>query len=145
MEGLTLVPLGQAKAGAKFWFTGPNDEECQGCPFQKLCFNLSPGQRYEVTEVRDVRHPCRLHDEDKVQVVKVRPVGFTSTVESKRLRGTAVTWTPIPCGYAECPNWRLCHPTGPMAGERRSVVGDAKPLACPMHYDLQKVTFAAGP
>ncbi len=142
MEGLTLVPLDQAKPGARFWFNGPNDDECKGCPFQKLCFNLEIGQHYEVTEVRDLRHPCQLHDEGTVQVVKVKPIGFTSTVETKKLRGTAVTWTPIPCGFPECKNWSLCHPTGPQPGQRRAVVSEPEPLACPMHYDLQKVTFS---
>lgn len=144
MEGLTLVPLGHAKLGARFTFMGANPgDECDGCPLQRLCFGLQPGQRYRVAEVRAAVHPCNLHDDGKVQVVRVEPIAFESSVETKRLRGTAVTWSPIDCGFAECANWKLCHPIGPAAGAKYRVEGDGEALPCPMHYDLRKVRLQA--
>ncbi len=142
MEGLTLVPEAAAKKGFVFTFLGANPgDECKDCPLQKLCFNLEAGRRYEVDEVRDLRHPCNLHDEGKVRVVKVKPAGVTTSVEAKRLRGTAVTWNPIDCGFPECANWKLCHPTGLAEGARYAVESE-EPLECPMHYQLRKVRFA---
>ncbi len=142
MDGLTLVQLPLASPGARFRYMGPGQEECAGCPFQKLCFNLEPGQRYEVETVRPVQHPCNLHDEGKVQVVTVKPIGFSTSVESKKVRGTAITWEPIDCGYPECKNWKLCHPGAP-AGKRYAIEGETSKLDCPMGYDLQRVHFKA--
>ncbi len=143
MEGLTLVPRSNAIVGAGFTFVGPNaGEECRGCPLQKLCFNLKPGHHYRVAEVRELEHPCNLHDEGKVRVVRVEPGAIATSVESKRLRGTAVTWSPVDCGYPDCANWKLCHPTG-LADGKYAVEGDPEPLPCPMHYDLQRVSLGA--
>lgn len=138
MEGLTLVPPGMAQQGRRFSFVGPNDEECQGCPFRKLCFNLEPGGVYEVSEVRQVRHPCRLHDGEEVQVVRVVPAPFVSSVEAKKLRGTAVTWQPVPCGYPKCPQYGLCHPVGPARGQRYQVE-DEGAMDCPAGFELRRV------
>lgn len=132
-----------AVAGKRFTFLSGEHEECQSCPLTKLCYNLTPGTKYEVETVRTLTHPCNLHDDDRVQVVTVKPVGFRSTVEKKRLRGTAVTWEPIDCGYAECKNWALCHPTGMPVGKQFALDGPGKDLACPMNYDLQVVQFKA--
>lgn len=142
MEGLTLVPETVAKPGYRFVFLGPNQgEECQGCPYQRLCFNLEPGRTYEIDGMRDVVHPCNLHDEGKVRVVTVKPVGFASSVEEKRLRGTAVTWTPVPCGMPECPEYGFCHPVG-VAADRRYVVDEAgEAMDCPAGYRLRRVRF----
>ncbi len=141
MAELTLVPAGLARTGYRFTFMGDADDEaCHGCPVRQVCFRLEAGRRYEVVEVRDVRHPCGLHDEDKVAVCKVEPVAFTSTVETKSLRGTAVTWKPIPCGFPECPNNPICHPTGLPSG-RHVVDKEHGALECPMHYQLTRVTM----
>ncbi|MGB0651973.1 MAG: UPF0179 family protein [Thermoplasmatota archaeon] len=140
MGPLTLVPETLARPGHRFTFAGANKgEECQGCPVQKLCFGLQSGVTYEVTELRDVTHPCQLHDGDRVRVVTAQPASFHSTVETKRLRGTATTWKPIPCGLPECSRYALCHPKGPTPGEHYEIltVGDA--VECPAGYDIQQV------
>lgn len=140
MVSLTLLPAAMAKRGAGFTFTGdPGDEACEGCPVRSLCFRLEPGYRYRVVEVRNKTHQCRLHDGDQVQVCTVEEAPMTSTVEARRLRGTAVHWDPIPCGFPECPNNPLCHPVGVPAGKRFQVEAEEGPVACPMHYDLRKV------
>jgi hypothetical protein len=129
-----------ARAGDTFSFRGdPNDAACEGCPVRSLCYRLEPGRHYRVVEVRDKTHPCRLHAHDKVRVCTVEEAPFTSTVEAGRLRGTAVQWSPVPCGFPECPNNALCHPVGPQPG--RYEVVDQGAVACPMHYELRKVTL----
>ncbi len=146
MEGLTLVPVELAKPGYRFTFTGPNKGiECAACPVQKLCFNLKPGTMYEVLEVRTVRHPCELHDEGRVAVVKVGPAKFQTSLAPKHLKGTAATWNPIDCGYAECANWKLCHPTGVEAGTRYAIENVGKKIDCPMNYDIKVVDLKRMP
>ena len=140
MATLTLVPADLARVGHRFTFTGPNlGEECKGCPYQKMCFGLEPGRRYEVKTLRDVRHPCALHEPGKVRVVTVSEVPFASSLERIHLRGTAAPWTPIPCGRPSCKNWSLCHPVGPTAGARHQIVSPGGPLECPAGYDLERV------
>lgn len=140
MEGLTLIPVDHAKPGYRFTFLGPNrGQECEGCPVQKLCFNLEPGARYEVTEVRDVRHPCNLHDEGRVRVAKVQRVGFETSMETKRLRGTAATFVPVDCGMPECANWSLCHPYGVETGIRYGLDEVGKAIDCPMDFKIKRV------
>ncbi|MES2155709.1 MAG: UPF0179 family protein [bacterium] len=144
---LTLVPESMAKPGARFTYRGPNvprtggntGEECEGCPFQKLCFGLTPGHAYQVTALRAVTHPCALHDGGKVHVVTVAETDFVSSIETRHLRGTAAAWTPVPCGRPDCANYGLCHPVGPTAGARHAIVANEGPLPCPAGFDLAKV------
>lgn len=141
---LTLVPVQLARPGYRFAFTGPNaGEECRDCPFQKLCFGLAPGHVYEVTRVRDVEHPCNLHEPGRVRVVEVQQTAFTSTVERRRLRGTAATWTPIPCGRPDCAHWALCHPVGPAQGASYAIEEVGETVACPARFDIARVRLRA--
>lgn len=140
MEALTLVPVDLARPGYRFTFLGENKGmECEGCPVRKLCFQLHPGGVYEVQEVRGVRHPCELHDGGRVAVVLVQRVGFSTSLESKHLRGTAATWNPVDCGYPECPNWSLCHPVGVQQGVRYEIKAVGSKIDCPMNYDIKRV------
>lgn len=142
MEGLTVVPGHLAAPGRRFAFNGPNQgDECDGCPVKRLCFDLQPGTTYRVAEVRAVEHPCKLHDGDKVRVVRVVPDTVQTTAETKRLRGTAITWKPVDCGYPECPNWKLCHPTGPARDVRYAVEKEGAKVDCPMNYDIRRITM----
>src|SRR5690349_14925617 len=103
MALLTLVPATLADKGGRFTFVGANPgDECKGCPFQKLCFGLVPGHSYEVATVRDVTHPCALHDEGKVRVVTVEEVPFAASLERHHLRGTAAPWAGPDCRKPSC-------------------------------------------
>lgn len=137
---LTLVPTTLAEKGYRFTFNGPNkDIECAACPFTKLCFGLQPGRSYEVKTVREVQHPCELHDEGKVRAVVVEEVPFAATLERKHLRGTAAHWTAPDCKRPTCANWSLCHPVGHSAGAKHAIVATHGALECPVGFDLEKV------
>jgi uncharacterized protein len=137
---LTLVPTTLAAPGFRFTFAGANPgEECKGCPFQRLCFGLAPGHAYEVTALREVTHPCALHESGRVRVVEVREASFPTTLESRLLRGTAATWAPIPCGQPQCPQWKLCHPVGPVGGRRHEITAQGGEVPCPAGFDLTRV------
>lgn len=139
---LTLVPLHMASEGARFRFQGdPKAMECEGCPVRSLCFRLEPGHAYEVETVRDVRHPCELHDEGTVAVVQVAEVPFQSSVPAKDLRGTATHWTPPPCGMPECPRYGFCHPRGPQVGAKMEIVHVGDAMECPAGLDLREATL----
>lgn len=136
---LTLVPQAMARPGATFTFLGANaGAECDSCPFTRLCFGLTPGHSYRVTLARDVLHPCALHEGGKVRVVEVAPASFATSVESRLLRGTAATWSPIACRMPECANYALCHPVGHVPG-RHEIVAQEGRLECPASFELAKV------
>lgn len=140
MALLTLVPASLAKAGHRFTFAGPNlGDECTGCPFQKLCFGLEPGHSYQVSTLRDVTHPCALHDEGRVRVAVVEEVAFPASLERRHLRGTAAPWTPPDCRKPSCKNFGLCHPKGHVQGARYSIEAQMGALDCPAGFDLERV------
>jgi uncharacterized protein (UPF0179 family) len=137
---LTLVPSTLAEKGHRFTFAGPNNGiECAACPYTKLCFGLQPGRSYEVKAVREVQHPCELHDEGKVRAVSVEEVPFAATLERKHLRGTAAHWTAPDCRRPSCPNWALCHPVGHTAGAKHAIVAQRGAVECPVGFDLERV------
>ncbi|MEA3191382.1 MAG: uncharacterized protein QOD77_1964 [Thermoplasmata archaeon] len=139
---LTLVPESLASAGARFTFRGANaapDAECAGCPLQKMCFGLQAGATYQVTGVREVTHPCALHDGGRAHVVTVEPAAVATSLETRLLRGTAATWSAMPCARPECPSYALCHPAASPSGARYAIEKDEGALPCPAGYDLSKV------
>jgi uncharacterized protein (UPF0179 family) len=137
---LTLVPEPLAAPGYTFTFAGASDgPECAPCPFRKLCFGLEAGRRYEVGELRDVTHPCALHESGRVRVARVEERAFPTSLETRLLRGTAAIWNPIPCGRPDCGKYALCHPVGPQAGKRHEVAAQEGVIPCPAGYELTKV------
>lgn len=141
MPLLTLLPSTLAATGYRFTYRGDGRfEECEGCPVKGVCYRLEPGRRYEVQAVRDVEHPCNLHETGRVRVCTVQEIPLHTSLETKHLRGTAAHWRPVPCGYPECPNNRLCHPVATPEG-RYAIVEDRGQLRCPMGYDLHTVTL----
>ncbi|MGB1586009.1 MAG: UPF0179 family protein [Thermoplasmatota archaeon] len=135
---LGLAPDLLATPGYRFTATGGPYEECDGCPVQKLCFAPEAGRHMEVKAVRSVVHPCNLH-EGGMRVVELDEASFATTLEAKRLRGTAATYSPPDCGHPTCPNWKLCHPVGPTRDVRYAVESVGEAVDCPMHYNLKRV------
>lgn len=139
MPELTLVPEAMAQPGRRLTFAGPNaGEDCAGCPFRALCFRLEPGRRYEVTGLREVWHPCRLHDGDRVRVAEVREVPILTSIEDRHLRGTAASWAPVACGRPQCPRYGFCHPQGLKQGARHQIVATGAAIECPAGFDLHE-------
>src|SRR5688572_5666520 len=84
---LTLVPAHLARAGQGFTFRQAKADECQGCPYARLCLGLEMGHRYEVRKLRGVTHPCALHEGGKVHVVEAEEAPFAASLEARHLRG----------------------------------------------------------
>ena len=140
MPLITLVPAALAAPGSRFTFAGPNaGAECAGCPYQKLCFGLAPGRAYAVQKVRELTHPCNLHDGGKVHVVTVAEVPFAASLERRHLRGTAAPWAGPDCRKPSCASWNLCHPKGHAEGAKHEIVAQNGPLPCPAGFDLERV------
>ncbi len=136
---LTLVPDLLAREGLRYTaLDDPQAMECEGCPVRKLCYEAGPGH-YEVKALRPVTHPCELH-EGRMRVVEAEPAPFETTLEARKLRGTAATFTAIDCGFPECGHWHLCHPAAPAGKYTIDEVGEA--VECPVHLDIRRVRLS---
>ncbi len=115
---LTLVGVRQAKIGFKFIHCGAVDL-CKSCTLQKVCIeNLEPGRVYEVVNVRDVVHPCKIH-EDGVKTVEVVFSPILAVLDSKQaVKGALILYKPIECHFSDCPNINLCNPEFLRPGDR---------------------------
>ncbi|MHA1208277.1 MAG: UPF0179 family protein [Candidatus Freyarchaeota archaeon] len=115
---LTLVGVKQAKKGEKFVYVG-HTEVCEECEFYQVCIgNLEPKRIYEITEVRNIEHPCKIH-EDGVCVVEVKYSNIQASLEVKQaIPGATITYSPIECDYSNCPYADICNPTGLFKGDK---------------------------
>ncbi len=114
---LTLVGATQAKVGFKFIHYG-FAESCLSCQLRKVCIeNLEPGRIYEVVNVREMEHPCALH-ENGVRAVEVVLSPVQTALESKQaIKGATLTYKQVDCNL-ECSNVDLCKPTVLKSGDK---------------------------
>lgn len=114
---LTLVGSMQAKIGFKFVHNG-SAEPCNSCQLRKVCIeNLEPGRVYEVVNVREMVHPCMLH-ENGVKAVEVTFSSVPVALEPKQaVKGATIIYKYIDC-TSDCPNIDLCRPSALRPGDR---------------------------
>jgi uncharacterized protein (UPF0179 family) len=115
---LTLVGVKQAKKGAKFVHIG-HAEICEDCELYKVCIgNLEPKRIYEIIDVRNIEHPCKIH-EDGVRVVEVEYSNIKGVLEAKQaITGATITYSPIECDFYDCPHIDICKPSGLFEGDK---------------------------
>ena len=131
MALITLLSEPQAKAGGEFYFMGPLTD-CKDCRLKGVCFNLEPGSRYRVVEVRGQRHPCE-QCEGEVVAVEVEKVPTPGAVPKKgAMDGVTITYTEPKCHEVSCPNFRRCHAIGKREGQKYTVVSLGDDLECPI-------------
>ncbi len=141
MVQITLVGERQATVGHEFVYRGPQPE-CRECRVKAACLNQESGRRYRVTRVREVRHPCLLNEE-RVRVVEVElappPVCLAARTA---VEGAIVSYEPLVCSHAACPNYALCHPVGIDRGTRLRVLEVRPELDCPLGYEIAPARVA---
>lgn len=138
---ITLVGERQAVAGHEFVYRGPQPE-CRECRVKAACLNQDLGRRYRVVHVRDVAHPCLLNEE-RVRVVEVEAAPPSCSLPTRgAVEGALVSYEPVICANAACPNFRLCHPVGLERGTRLRIVEVGTELDCPLGYDIAPARVA---
>lgn len=142
---ITLLGRRLAEPGQEFVYRGESPD-CAGCPYRKQCLNLSPGVRYEVTEVREGGQTldCAVHDTGVV-AVDVEPASVTANVPAKGAYAGSKGKLAGPCPHIECPSHEYCVPDGASFDEEyqiQEIVGDPPHDYCALDRELTLVEFA---
>lgn len=119
---ITLIGKKLAEKGLKFIHYGAS-AECEGCRFKNTCTDsLEKGRMYEVTAVKEVEHPCPIHEDGKVQVVEVEKAGINALIDSKKaFEGSMVIFEFPECTSA-CTMRDLCFPEGLYPGDKCKII-----------------------
>jgi hypothetical protein len=144
MSTVTLIGTRLADVGREFVYQG-EAAACEGCPYRQQCLNLTEGQRYRITGIREGAQvlECAVHDEG-VRAVEVAPAPVTANVASKNAYAGSKVSLPGPCPHTECPSHEYCVPEGASMDEEyriQSVLGESPHDHCALDRDLTLVEF----
>ena len=146
MATITLHGELQAKVGERFLFVGPNDgpdAACAPCKLKGACFNLDPGEVYEVATVREKTHPCYLHEGGRVRVVEVERAEHDVIVPARGLQeGESMLYPERSCDFRGCGFWRECVGAPLRPGHPYHVMKVGEPIPCPLGYNLRRAHLA---
>jgi len=136
---LTLIGSMQAKIGFRFVHNG-SAEPCSSCQLKKVCIeNLEPGRVYEVVNVREMEHPCILHEKG-VKAVEVVFSPVPVALEPKKaVKGVVLIYKHIDCSN-DCINSDLCKPSALRPGDRCVIEEIDGDVDCPVGRKL-KIAF----
>ena len=139
MALITLLGKSYAKEGSEFYFIGPLTE-CRDCRLKGVCFNLEPGSKYRVLEVRPQEHDCEEFDGDRVVAVAVEKIPTEAAIPKKiAIDGSVITYQNPKCDNIGCKNYMLCHAIGKKEGMKYSVTAVHDDLECPMGEKMVSV------
>ena len=137
---ITSVPKAFAKRGYKFVFEGKVSEECKECPLYNVCIkNLETGRVYEIVNVRNKKHKCKVYGSEIV-VVEVREADIEALIKtSMAIEGAIISYSSPNCNEYLCPYFKLCKPPGVKLGDKYKVIRVLEKLKCSRGYSLTKV------
>ncbi|GGK81159.1 UPF0179 family protein [Haloarcula sebkhae] len=146
MTTVTLVGTRLAEAGAEFVYRG-EASGCADCPYRDQCLNLTTGNRYRITNVRQSGQTldCAMHDTG-VRAVEVEPAPIQANVPSKGAYAGSKASLPGPCPHTECPSHPYCEPAGAEFDEEyriSEITGDPPHDYCMLDRDLTLVELEA--
>ena len=135
MPLVTLIGEKLAKKNNEFIYLGPNNE-CRNCKLKTVCFNLKPGRRYRITNVRNKRHNCNLH-EGTVAVVEVQEQPIVTTINKKIPEGAKAKIEKNKCNSIGCIHYEICNVE--LQRDKSYIVNKIyEDIKCPLGYDLRK-------
>ena len=106
MPLVTLIGEKLAKKETEFTYLGPNNE-CRNCKLKTVCFNLKPGRKYKIKNVRDKRHNCNVH-EGTAAVVEVQEMPILVAIDKELSEGSKTKIKETNCRSIGCVNYELC-------------------------------------
>jgi len=139
MPLVTLIGEKIAKKDIEFTYLGPNNE-CRNCKLKTVCFNLKPGRKYKIINVRDKRHNCNVH-EGTAAVVEVQEIPILTAIERDISEGDKTKIKEKNCRNIGCENYELCSITINKDKEYK-ITKIFESITCPDGYELQKAEIS---
>lgn len=136
MPIITLIGEKIATNDTEFTYFGPTNE-CKDCKLKNVCFNLKIGRRYRITNVRDKRHPCNVH-EGNVAVVEVEELPIVTSINKSYSEGYKGKIEKNNCNSIGCVNYEICS-ISLQKDKTYTVAKVIEDLECPFGYELRKV------
>ena len=140
LNKITLIGVDLARKNMEFTFKGPLSGKCDDCRIRNVCFNLEPGKKYKITDVKEQVNPCYVYNKNKVSTIEVEEVKNTYNIQNgKRLmEGSSIELRSMKCDYLTCPNIEKCNLIN-ISSKKIVVNKIEKKLSCPKGYDIREV------
>jgi hypothetical protein len=135
MALVTLIGEKLAIKGMEFEYIGPNND-CRNCKLKTVCFNLKPGRRYKITNIRDKKHSCNVH-EGAAAVVEVEEKPIITSIDKKHKKGEEAKIEKVDCDSIGCDNYEICK-VSLQKDKKYVVVNIIKDIKCPLDYNLKE-------
>ncbi|MCX6666635.1 MAG: UPF0179 family protein [Euryarchaeota archaeon] len=140
MTLVTLIGEKLAKEDEEFIYLGPNND-CRRCKLKTVCFNLKPGRRYKIIDIRDKRHSCELH-EGNAAVVEVQELPIIAAIDKELTEGSTARIERKECKNIGCDNFELCNNLALQKDRNYKITKIYEGLDCPIGHELQKAELA---
>ena len=135
MPLVTLIGEKLAKIDEDFIYLGPQND-CRNCKLKTVCFNLKQGRHYKITNIRDKRHNCNVH-EGAAAVVEVQELPIYTSIDKKLSEGDTTKIDKEKCKSIGCPSYDLCdivlH-----KDKKYKIVKIYEDVDCPMGLSLKR-------
>jgi len=136
MPLVTLIGEKLADKGEEFIYLGPNND-CRNCKLKTVCFNLKAGRRYKISNIRDKKHACNIH-EGAASVIEVEELPIITLIDLKHSEGDEIKFKERGCNGIGCINYELCNAC--LQKEKNYIVVKIiENIECPLKHKLQKV------
>jgi hypothetical protein len=136
MTLVTLIGEKLAKEDEEFIYLGPNND-CRRCKLKTVCFNLKPGRRYKIIDIRDKRHSCELH-EGNAAVVEVQELPIIAAIDKELTEGKTAKIERKECKNIGCDNFELCNNLALQKDRNYKITKIYEGLDCLIGHKLQK-------
>jgi uncharacterized protein len=140
MTSITIIGEKLAKKDEEFIFIGPQND-CKNCKLKNICFNLKQHHRYKITNVRDKRHSCLVHEGDAI-VVEVEEQPIETAIDKKYTKGSAITLDRNDCDETLCPYFDLCTNESVQPGKKYTIEKILETIPCGKGKSLQRVVLS---
>ncbi len=137
MAIVTLIGEKLSIKDLEFTYLGPNND-CRNCQLKNVCFNLKIGRKYKITNVRDKKHVCNVH-EGAVKVVEVEELPIKATINKNLSKGTKTKATKKECKSIGCDFHNICTNIAIQKDKTYEIKKTNGKIPCPNDYELYEV------
>ena len=134
---ITLIGEKLAVEGMEFTYLG-SISECKNCRLKTVCFHLKPGRNYTITNIRDKKHSCNVHEGNAV-IVEVNELPFIAAVTKKISEGTEITVERQKCDNIRCSFFEICTNKDLQKSKNYTIKKTFGEIECPLGHELYKV------